>query len=115
VRELENVVQRACILVEGRRITLDELPAPMVAAASASAGAVPGPSGTLRDQLRRLEGEIVGRAIGEAGGDRRLAALRLGISLSSLYSKLSRADEDGSALATDEGAAAGRNLANRVL
>jgi two-component system, NtrC family, response regulator AtoC len=42
----------------------------------------------LRSLLRRVEAEIVRRAIEEAAGDRRSAAQRLGIGLSSLYRKL---------------------------
>ncbi len=87
VRELENVVSRACILVEGRCITVDELPAELARSRTAH-----GPNGgapSLREQLQRLETEIVLQAIKSADGDRRLAAQRLGISLSSLYAKVS--------------------------
>jgi transcriptional regulator with PAS, ATPase and Fis domain len=42
----------------------------------------------LRRQLRKKEIEIVCSAVRRAEGDRRLAARRLGISLSSLYRKL---------------------------
>jgi two-component system response regulator AtoC len=38
--------------------------------------------------MRRIEHSIILRAIEEAGGDRRLAAERLDIGLSSLYRKL---------------------------
>lgn len=44
--------------------------------------------GTLRERVRRFELSLIRRAIDEAGGDRRLAAQRLGIGLSSLYRKL---------------------------
>jgi two-component system response regulator AtoC len=46
----------------------------------------------LRERVRRFELSLIRRAIDEAGGDRRLAAQRLGIGLSSLYRKL----EEGS-------------------
>lgn len=42
----------------------------------------------LREQLRQLESEIITRALNDAGGDRRLAAQKLDIGLSSLYRKL---------------------------
>jgi len=91
VRELENVITRACILVEGNSISVDDLPSEMTKA-------VPGrnpaktenaANGSLRDQRRKFEAEVVRRAINDAGGDRKLAARRLKISLSSLYGKLS--------------------------
>jgi DNA-binding NtrC family response regulator len=90
VRELENVITRACILAEDNQITVGDLPAAIVQSASpqTSAGAVLGPEGLLRDQLRKLERQILLRAIEEAAGDRKVAAQRLGIALSSLYRKL---------------------------
>lgn len=98
VRELENVITRACILAEDNQITVGDLPAAVVRSASpqTSAGVVLGPDGPLRDQLRKLERQIVLRAIEEAAGDRRLAAQRLGIALSSLYRKLEESLPDTS-------------------
>jgi two-component system, NtrC family, response regulator AtoC len=102
VRELENVLHRAMILSEDGRITVADLPPqitpvmPVVAAAvpangHAGAGgatlALP-TSGPLRDQVRQFERALIQRAIDDCGGDRRAAAQRLGIGLSSLYRKL---------------------------
>ncbi|MCS7101446.1 MAG: hypothetical protein NZL99_07100 [Burkholderiaceae bacterium] len=39
-------------------------------------------------QLRRFESEVILRALEQSDGDRRIAAQRLGIGLSSLYRKL---------------------------
>ena len=44
--------------------------------------------GYLRERLHTFEADILASAIEDAGGDRKLAALALGISLSSLYRKL---------------------------
>jgi len=90
VRELENVINRARILAEDNRITVADLPSAIVQATSprTSAGVAIGPEGYLRDQMRGLELEILRRAIEAAGGDRRLAAQKLGIGLSSLYRKM---------------------------
>ena len=89
VRELHNVIKRACILAENGLITLADLPSevtvtrlPMKAAVSDC-----GEDCDLRSQMRRYEAELIRRAIAAARGDRRLAARRLGISLSSLYGK----------------------------
>lgn len=100
VRQLENVVNRAVILAEDDRITLADIPSQIT-----KIGSLPGQNGTpiasggegyLRDQLRRLEMEIVLRAIDEAQGDRRAAAQKLGIGLSSLYRKLEEFERQGS-------------------
>ena len=90
VRELENVVNRAHILADGGCITVADLPpdiARAVPAASAATTVLPG-NGQLRDQLRRVEAEIIFRTLDEYAGDRRGAAQKLGIGLSSLYRKL---------------------------
>jgi two-component system response regulator AtoC len=89
VRELENVITRACILVEGNSISVDELPSEIVQAAAQSLPKTnKSADGSLRDQLRKVQTDIVLHAIREAGGDRRLAAQKLKISLSGLYGKL---------------------------
>ncbi|MBI5921623.1 MAG: sigma-54-dependent Fis family transcriptional regulator [Betaproteobacteria bacterium] len=90
VRELENVINRACILAEDNRISVADLPAAIIQGppSQTSVDIAIGSDGHLRNQLRQVEIEILRRAIEEAGGDRRLAAQRLGIGLSSLYRKM---------------------------
>ena len=103
VRELENVLQRATILAEGERITVADLPpqltpaspiaAPTTATMGLDAHAVPASRGQpLREQMRRLEHTLILQAIDECHGDRRAAAQRLCIGLSSLYRKLEEFD-----------------------
>jgi len=46
------------------------------------------PPNSLRAQMRRFEAQVIMRALEEADGDRRLAAQRLSIGLSSLYRKI---------------------------
>lgn len=98
VRQLENVLNRACILADGGRITIADLPPEfsrtlMPNAAHGTSVARSGRS--LRDQLRELEADIVLKMLEETHGDRRLAAVRLGIGLSSLYRKLDEFEESG--------------------
>jgi two-component system, NtrC family, response regulator AtoC len=90
VRELDNVINRARILAENNRITVADLPAAIVGSSPASAGNGGdfGGETTLRLQLRRYEIKLLNEAIDASEGDRRLAAQKLGISLSSLYRKL---------------------------
>jgi two-component system response regulator AtoC len=99
VRELENVLHRAMILTEAGRITVADLPpqlTPPVPVAAASLDAKTVDEGPLREQVRRFEHSRILRAIEECGGDRRAAAQRLGIGLSSLYRKLEEyASADG--------------------
>jgi two-component system response regulator AtoC len=97
VRELENVLNRASILADGERITLGDLPAEIarLAPAPGASGMPVARQGLLRDQLRAVESDLISRALAEAGDDRRLAAQRLGIGLSSLYRKLEELERQG--------------------
>ncbi len=90
VRELQNVIDRALILAEGGRICAADLPSELAKAASPaiSAQSAIAADQSLRAHLRRLEVDFILKAIAEAGDDRKLAAQRLGISPSTLYSKL---------------------------
>ena len=89
VRELENVINRAHILSDGHTITFADLPQDITSGMESRAlGTAIAGEGYLRDQVRRFEVDVIGQAIAEAGGDRRLAAQKLGIGLSSLYRKL---------------------------
>jgi two-component system response regulator AtoC len=93
VRELDNVINRARILAENNRITVADLPAALLGASGAGLGDAADTNGetTLRLQLRRYEVRLLQDAIRAAEGDRKVAAQRLGISLSSLYRKLGEA------------------------
>ena len=96
VRQLENVVNRALILADGDYIALADLPLEITGnvPVSVQTGTRSAQSGYLRDQVRRFEAEVLRNAIENAGGDRRLAAHRLGIGLSSLYRKLEELERD---------------------
>jgi two-component system response regulator AtoC len=99
VRELENVINRASILADDNRITLADIPAEItrVTAPSPSGISIASSSeGYLRDQVRQFEAGLIQRTLEATGGDRRLAAQKLGIGLSSLYRKL----EEGDRIAT---------------
>ncbi len=90
VRELENVLGRAFIMADGGRITIGDLPPglsvrgnrPMRDPKTGVAG------GSLREQVRRAEADIIFRVLKECDGDRKAAAQQLEIGLSSLYRKL---------------------------
>lgn len=89
VRELENVIDRALILADGNLITIADLP-PVITNISQPSYHDDGIqfSGTLREQMKKYEAAVILRTIEEAAGDRRAAAQKLNIGLSSLYRKL---------------------------
>ncbi|HEY3328275.1 MAG TPA: sigma-54 dependent transcriptional regulator [Novimethylophilus sp.] len=90
IRQLENVVNRANILADGGCITLADLPPEVTrhSTSPSSIGTVVAQEGGLRDQMRQVEASLIAKALSDAGGDRKDAAQRLGIGLSSLYRKL---------------------------
>lgn len=95
VRELDNVINRARILAEDDRITVGDLPSRLIGTPSPGAGAASASDTDtpLREKVRRYEVELMRQAVEEAEGDRRLAAARLGISLSTLYRKIDDGDK----------------------
>jgi DNA-binding NtrC family response regulator len=92
VRELENVINRASILADDNRITIADIPAEITrvpsAAPTSGMSIASMTEGYLRDQVRQFEASLIQRTLEATGGDRRLAAQKLGIGLSSLYRKL---------------------------
>ena len=88
LRELDNVINRARILAESNCITVADLPASLVNSVTPAAASMAPPGASLREQLQSFESDVIRRAVDIAKGDLKLAAQRLGISLSSLYRKL---------------------------
>jgi two-component system response regulator HydG len=93
IRELENMLERAIVLSDGRVLEpesfpIDERSAPRSAAASFVAppvGTVP-----LDDALERLERSMLEGALEQAGGVKTKTAELLGIKTSALYYKLEK-------------------------
>ena len=90
VREMENVIDRALILADDGHVSCADLPPQLIKQARAGMPGlvVEGCGDSLRDQVRRFESAIISKATHDADGDRRVAAQKLGIGLSSLYRKL---------------------------
>ena len=85
VRELDNALERAVILADGPILTPEDFPAELMGGDTrdlAEAG------DDLRAALSQFERVHIGRVLGECGGDKREAARRLNLGLSSLYRKL---------------------------
>ena len=98
VRELRNVIERACILVDGEFISERELAIsmpPVLArpgrdGASAARGAQDDAAG--KELLATVEREHIQRALVRAGGNKKAAAKMLGLSRRALYRRLERLD-----------------------
>lgn len=87
LRQMRNAVMYATLLTEGEYITPNELPAEIVRAASAPTGeSAPAESAMLHDPSE--EAARIRRALVAAGGNKSLAAKRLGIDRKTLYNKL---------------------------
>ena len=84
-RELRNALERAAILVGADGVIHAAEMTLFDASPRADAGAATA-TGTLED----LERDAIARALDEVGGNRRLAAEKLGIALRTLYNKLKR-------------------------
>jgi two-component system, NtrC family, response regulator AtoC len=82
VRELANSLERAAILAEGDSLRGADLALP----AARREGTAETDGQTMAD----IEHEAIRRALAEVGGNRRLAAERLGIGVRTLYDKLKR-------------------------
>jgi len=89
VRELDNALERAVILGDGPILTPDDFPPGLMPEADSE-------SGTTRDNLRaavhEYERHHIQRVLKDCGDDKREAARRLGLGLSSLYRKLEELD-----------------------
>jgi two-component system response regulator FlrC len=104
VRELDNVMQRALVLHEGQVISASDLHFESVAADVCSpVGRVPLDDHSrghesLGDDLWAAERRLILNALEAGGGNRTLAAKKLGISPRTLRYKLARLRADGCAI-----------------
>lgn len=90
VRELENVIQRACVVARGTLISLDDLPALLTGHSAAHEEPRLRELWTLpfEDAVRTLERMLITRALARAHGNKAEAARLLQIHRSHLYTKL---------------------------
>ena len=80
IRELKNVVKRACVLAQEDWITLKDITLPVDIK----------PSEDYKQDMARTELEAIQKALETMGNDRKAAARLLGISRSTLYLKLKK-------------------------
>jgi DNA-binding NtrC family response regulator len=88
VRELDNALERAAILSDEPILTPDDFPTELLAETDPDAS-----GDDLRQFLAHAERNHVRRVLVRCGGDKREAARRLGLGLSSLYRKLEDSQE----------------------
>jgi DNA-binding NtrC family response regulator len=84
VRELENVLERAVVLCRGETIGLQDLPERIVAAEGGSQ-IMTIPVGTPLEEIERL---AITETLKLTGGDKRRAAMLLGIAVRTIYRRL---------------------------
>ena len=83
VRELDNALERAVILADDSVLTPADFPTELMGEADG-----PDPGDDLRAALALAEKQHIRRVLSQCGGDKREAARRMGLGLSSLYRKL---------------------------
>ncbi|MCD8141574.1 MAG: sigma-54 dependent transcriptional regulator [Planctomycetaceae bacterium] len=88
VRELQNLVKVCALLSPGAIIEADDLP--QAVRSPSSSGAHPPASTSQSGRLEDAERHAIRTVLDEVGGNRRMAAERLGISVRTLYYKLDR-------------------------
>ena len=82
VRELRNVIERACILCDGPLLDLASLPLELQGEPEQKMGAI--------YDLEEVEREHIRRVLTHTGGNKTLAAELLGIGLTTLYAKVKK-------------------------
>jgi DNA-binding NtrC family response regulator len=97
VRELRAVIEHAVVLCRGDRITARDLPPSVRAPGAGPAAAVEPQSAESQNSLTVKEAEkrLIIRALKESGGNRTLAAKKLGLSRRTLHRRLHEHDLQG--------------------
>jgi DNA-binding NtrC family response regulator len=113
VRELQNALERACVLCDGGVVQVKDLPeavlglvapppppaAPVIGSPEKSVAG--GEVSPLKDYLHQTEISYIEEAIRAANGNKEAAAQKLGISMATLYRKMSPNTGPGTDAAAD--------------
>ena len=99
MRELRNVIERACMLADGEFVAERELavsmPLPLVSTTAQPQPGLAAPAPAVSadaDLLVTVERDHIQRALVRAGGNKKAAAKMLGLSRRALYRRLERLD-----------------------
>ena len=90
IRELENLIERAILLARGRWITPAELPSSITSDHGIPSSADPEDTLSIKKASRRLERNLIHKALELTGGNRSRAAKMLEISRPMLISKIKK-------------------------
>ena len=94
VRELENLIERLTVMCGEGEITLDDLPSsllqPRSAAPAGQAPSLPAEGLSFRDEVDRLEGQLIRQALDRTGGNKNQAAQLLGLNRTTLLEKIKK-------------------------
>jgi DNA-binding NtrC family response regulator len=88
VRELENILERALIVVGEGRVQPEQIPPPRMGAAAISSPCIEIPDEGL--VLEELEKRLIQGALAKAGGNKSKAAALLGLTRRTLYSRMEK-------------------------
>lgn len=88
IRELENVMERAVLLAKGRWITPSDLPSAVTSDQHSPLSAAPEDTLSIKKASRRLERDLIQKALELTGGNRSKAAKILEVSRPMLISKI---------------------------
>jgi len=88
IRELENVIERSILLTKGRWITPAELPSSIISGQGVSVAQQPEDTLSIKKATKRLERNLMEKALELTGGNRTQAAKILEISRPMLLSKI---------------------------
>lgn len=100
VRELANALEHAVILSDGKKITIDDLPASLTRRVRRHRAPVEHAgehAGERAKTLREIEMEVILQTLEKNGGDKPRTALELGIALKTLYNKLNQSQNHAEA------------------
>lgn len=86
IRELENLLERTCVLTQGDTLTLEHFPENFLARTPTAGSSSNG--GSLKDVLREPEKKVIVEALDQASWNRKKAAHLLNINRTTLYNKM---------------------------
>jgi len=89
IRQLENCIERSMVFCRGNMIEVDDLPDEVRTSGNA-VGALAQPAASMQEAVSLSERQAIQAALAQCGGNRRLAAEKLGLHPTTFYRKLKR-------------------------
>jgi DNA-binding NtrC family response regulator len=90
IRELENMVARAVVLARSKKIDVDSLPEELQKSGNGKTHGGNGNNNTLKNMLAEPERDVIRKMLEESRGNKKKAALKLGINRTTLYNKIKK-------------------------